>query len=270
MTSVPGTRRTFERLRPRVGFKFCRDCGAEKPLTDFYNATGNKDGKQTSCRECQDVTNYQARGASGSSQLPPQARDRLLSRCSRHGDCLLWTGPVSVRGHGKLEILGAAWMVHRMAYALEVGSIPPRMIVYQVCGNKLCVEPSHLKAKRSRSLVGDGTKFCSRCGEVLPLSEFYGQRGANGRLQAYCKDCHRFDAYGITQREYDDLLKIQAGLCAICDMPSNGRSLSIDHCHSSGAVRRLLCSSCNVALGMLRDDIRLFHRAIEYLSKASV
>ena len=78
--------------------------------------------------------------------------------------------------------------------------------------------------------------------------------------------------YKITQDDWDKLLKIQDGRCAICRKPSsaiiNGRikRLAIDHCHETNQVRGLLCSTCNAGLGMFNDDWLLLDNAIEYLS----
>jgi len=77
--------------------------------------------------------------------------------------------------------------------------------------------------------------------------------------------------YKITQDDWDKLLKIQDGRCAICRQPStaviNGRikRLAIDHCHETKKVRGLLCNSCNTGLGMFNDDWLVLDNAIEYL-----
>lgn len=58
----------------------------------------------------------------------------------------------------------------------------------------------------------------------------------------------------------------QGGKCYICrkDDPAS-RNLAIDHCHTTGKVRRLLCHHCNTALGHFNDDPVLLQRAIEYV-----
>lgn len=63
-------------------------------------------------------------------------------------------------------------------------------------------------------------------------------------------------AYGMTQADYDDRLKAQGGVCAICGGGPNGPGgrLHIDHCHNSSKVRGLLCGKCNTAVGLLDDD----------------
>lgn len=77
--------------------------------------------------------------------------------------------------------------------------------------------------------------------------------------------------YGITQDEYDALLKQQNGVCAICLSPQmtvrQGKTimLCIDHDHETDEVRGLLCSKCNVALGQMDDSPALLRQAAEYL-----
>lgn len=72
--------------------------------------------------------------------------------------------------------------------------------------------------------------------------------------------------YGITRKEYWELVAKQKGVCAICGK-SDGKKLHVDHCHKTKKIRGLLCGSCNRALGLLKDDTRLLLQAIKYLKK---
>ena len=78
--------------------------------------------------------------------------------------------------------------------------------------------------------------------------------------------------YGIDETIYDNLFKVQAGVCAICKQAEHRKhragkvvKLAIDHCHKTKKVRGLLCSRCNNGIGAFEDDINLFTMAIEYL-----
>lgn len=77
--------------------------------------------------------------------------------------------------------------------------------------------------------------------------------------------------YGITIEDYEKMLFLQGGGCAICgsSTPNSKRAkrFSIDHCHKTGAVRGLLCMQCNMAVGLLGDDPELCNKAAEYLRK---
>lgn len=74
--------------------------------------------------------------------------------------------------------------------------------------------------------------------------------------------------YRISTEDYQRLFQDQEGLCWICQRPSERRRLLIDHDHSTGAVRGLLCPSCNTGLGYFRDDPARLARAIDYLSRS--
>lgn len=71
--------------------------------------------------------------------------------------------------------------------------------------------------------------------------------------------------YGITLDEYATLLASQGGACAICRRQETGKRLAVDHDHTTGVVRGLLCQKCNTALGLLGDDIHLIDAAWTYL-----
>ncbi len=75
-------------------------------------------------------------------------------------------------------------------------------------------------------------------------------------------------SYGITPEQYDEMAAAQGGACRICGRlaaPDPRKGLYVDHDHSTGRVRGLLCSQCNTALGLLNDDVALLAGAIEYL-----
>lgn len=87
-----------------------------------------------------------------------------------------------------------------------------------------------------------------------------------------CIDCSRM--YTRIQQQYHALAAIQGSVCAICNKPETQRGkfghirkLSVDHCHSSGNVRELLCSACNSILGSANDNPRVLTAAAKYLRK---
>lgn len=68
--------------------------------------------------------------------------------------------------------------------------------------------------------------------------------------------------YGITPEHYDSLLAKQRGRCAICSAEA---TLVVDHDHSNGAIRGLLCHDCNLGLGRFKDDPAVLSHALRYL-----
>jgi len=76
--------------------------------------------------------------------------------------------------------------------------------------------------------------------------------------------------YGIGLEEYDRLFDKQRGRCAICFETCPGKKrLSVDHNHTTGAIRGLLCARCNFMLGYSGDSILVLHEAVRYLEASN-
>jgi|APSaa5957512622_1039677.scaffolds.fasta_scaffold05884_5 hypothetical protein len=76
--------------------------------------------------------------------------------------------------------------------------------------------------------------------------------------------------YGITFDEFILMYNNQNGNCMICEKPKShlGRKgIQVDHCHTTGVVRGLLCPSCNTAIGRFENDIPLFTKVVSYLNE---
>lgn len=75
-------------------------------------------------------------------------------------------------------------------------------------------------------------------------------------------------SYGIGLAEYEAMLVFQGGRCGVCratSADSVNRHLHVDHDHETGAIRGLLCSHCNRALGNVRDDPQRLRALADYL-----
>jgi hypothetical protein len=81
---------------------------------------------------------------------------------------------------------------------------------------------------------------------------------------------YEIETYGITQEEYNSMVLIQNGVCAICKLPPSKKRLSIDHNHETGKIRGLLCSRCNLAIGGFRDSAQLLREAANYIEKGGI
>lgn len=116
-------------------------------------------------------------------------------------------------------------------------------------------------------------KQCASCGAEKPLSEFY--VAPERKPATECNDCASIrnrkkklkQRYNISLEDYNELYDKQAGCCALCGTHQSelSKSLAVDHCHSTGKVRGLLCFDCNTGIGKLKDDYNLVYRAAEYL-----
>lgn len=73
--------------------------------------------------------------------------------------------------------------------------------------------------------------------------------------------------YGLTLADWDEMLELQGGGCAICSSRTSGsrKSWMTDHDHKTGKVRGLLCVRCNNLLGMVDDSVATLFAAIQYL-----
>lgn len=124
-------------------------------------------------------------------------------------------------------------------------------------------------------------KTCAGCGVTKAPGEFNKHKKSRDGLQYSCRQCTREShakyrsenpdlmknaqlraKYGITLAEYHQLLSDQGGVCWICKDPPESRRnrghqhLSVDHNHSTGVVRGLLCHVCNQMLGLIERDGR--------------
>ncbi len=135
-------------------------------------------------------------------------------------------------------------------------------------------------------------KSCCVCKEIKPITAFTIRKsGRVGEVIPQCKQCRvekrkvlrkenpehflaierksKFKRnYGITLEQYEEMLAKQNGKCAICEAssPSNRtKYFSVDHCHTTGKVRGLLCTKCNRGLGFFNDDDKRLSTAIKYL-----
>lgn len=75
-----------------------------------------------------------------------------------------------------------------------------------------------------------------------------------GRVQ-YKARLMRLKLYGLTPAVYDQMLIEQHNRCGMCGTHQSElhHTLAVDHCHLSGKVRGLLCTTCNVRLGVLEN-----------------
>ena len=74
--------------------------------------------------------------------------------------------------------------------------------------------------------------------------------------------------YNITIEEYDEMFNKQEGKCLICGHHQNEfkRRFDVDHNHTTGKIRGLLCGGCNLVIGNAKEDVNVLKNAIEYLN----
>lgn len=74
--------------------------------------------------------------------------------------------------------------------------------------------------------------------------------------------------FGMSLTEYNDLRQAQSYTCKICGTKETDldENLAVDHCHTTGKIRGLLCHCCNRGLGLLKDNTTVLQKAIDYLN----
>jgi hypothetical protein len=137
------------------------------------------------------------------------------------------------------------------------------------------------------------SQICRSCKKHLPFEKFSKQASCKSGYRKTCKDCHNQYVREVwykknsskqiaSSKKWKDNNKnrvlaqrykcdleiieklLELGKCQICESKEN---LHIDHCHSSGKVRGILCRSCNIGIGNFEENIERINSAISYLKK---
>lgn len=136
-------------------------------------------------------------------------------------------------------------------------------------------------------------RTCRTCGITKPLEQFVAHARSACGYTRQCRSCAnaadraRHSAlsaeqrqqrarrlkddrlrrdHGIDLEEYERRVAEQGGVCGICTKPPRRHFLVVDHCHTTGAIRGLLCNPCNLGLGLLLDDPQRIRRVAAYLA----
>jgi len=135
-------------------------------------------------------------------------------------------------------------------------------------------------------MLSPTVKICFTCKLEKPVTDFH--RSKTRIYQRECKECNRIRKYkwhqtesgklssantklkrrfGITLDQFNEMYKKQEGKCLICNATESmlGHRLAVDHCHTTGKIRGLLCKSCNMGIGNLKENVDNLQNAIKYL-----
>jgi len=223
-------------------YRHCEVCDNVKPVSAF------KKDHRTICRECYNMrVNQEYREKHG---LPPKDFDeKKYKRCTQCQE-VKPLAQFHLQPGGKLGL--KSWCT--------------------TCANKTMQErfARYTKERAAGMHPLPAERTCNVCGATKKISAF-GHRMAepDGRSKT-CKRCCRWKEklkkYGLSASEFYQLLDKQIGACAICKKPfDEDRIPHVDHDHRTGAVRSLLCLTCNMGLGALQDSPDLLRAAATYL-----
>jgi hypothetical protein len=154
---------------------------------------------------------------------------------------------------------------------------------YQACCKK-CNDKlyrKYIKKDKLNPMFNDkGLKECTKCKKYLSKEKYNKRKKRKSGYELVCRECKSDvnrnyllkNTFNVTLEEYNRMLKLQNNVCGICEKSETTKnknnviySLSIDHCHTTGQIRGLLCRKCNSGLGMFKDSEILLLKAIKYL-----
>ena len=147
-------------------------------------------------------------------------------------------------------------------------------------------ERKHI-SREPLSLFPATSRQCSRCKQRLPLDQFSMDPRLRDGLNSKCRECisatnkaysatrkpqisaaHRRRKYGLSEDAYQAMIASQDDLCAICENPMRKKTnRHVDHCHTSGRVRALLCNRCNTILGRMEESPELLRAMASYIER---
>jgi hypothetical protein len=112
-----------------------------------------------------------------------------------------------------------------------------------------------IEARRKARYAADPEKYKARMALY--------KKANSGRAKDYYLKHH----YGISLEQYRAILEAQGGACKICSATFDTAKLKphIDHNHDTGKVRGLLCNCCNIAVGMIKENIPAAMALVAYL-----
>jgi len=130
-------------------------------------------------------------------------------------------------------------------------------------------DPMDLRWKNFEQRVFGRDRVCPECG-------VHHQKPGRGFLCGECQVVYDKDhtwaaaikaKYGVTAEDYDEIIALQGGGCAICGVSASRKRLAVDHCHTTGKVRGVVCAKCNTGLGLFGDSPKRMLEAAKYLLK---
>jgi len=249
---------TFEvtKLQNSPQFKQCYACGETLPATRkyFYVQSQSNDGWEPRCKRCRKT------------MRTPHHLENIPEGMKRCSKCR--------------EILPATDAYFVVDKSQSSGLRPD-------C--KKCKGSKNHGVKPFKRGIREDEKQCTKCRLWKPFSLFGMCKTTPDKLTAECRKCNRErtaknrtseksrakwlrSTYDMTVEQYDQMFAEQGGVCKVCKKPETHidpktkrvRPLAVDHDHSTGAIRALLCNLCNTTLGKMDEDPERIRALADY------
>lgn len=152
------------------------------------------------------------------------------------------------------------------------------MKVCKSCGIEKPLSEYHI-AQKAGYVGKDGYKrttdvykaHCKECYRKKQREEYHQmplEEQRERRRRNYNSDYNKFyllrTKYGLTKTQFDIMIAEQKSSCKICSTPLDNPQ--VDHCHTTGKVRGLLCRNCNTSLGLLKENTDTLRSMITYIN----
>lgn len=112
------------------------------------------------------------------------------------------------------------------------------------------------------------SKHLPACEDREALAHLFNEPLTTKQMKSFRRN---LEIYGLTTADFVRLFTGQRGVCAICGKPNERRRrLVVDHCHTSGRVRGLLCDPCNGILGLAGENPAILRAAADYVANSVV
>jgi hypothetical protein len=213
--------------------KRCASCAATKLARDFYSDAASDDRLSAYCAHCHKRKVARRRKRLAARQAAARVEEQECRRCRI-------VKPAA-------EFHPSVWELSGLAY---------------VC--KEC-----LRTGSGNSATSD-EKRCRVCCEVKSTAEFHKNNASSDGLAARCRACESIAraayVYGIDFEVAKALRSHPA--CDVCGRALTEKTRCIDHCHATLEVRGVLCTGCNIMLGMAQDEPACLDAGAAYLRRA--
>ena len=254
--------------------KKCKRCdkNLEATRSNFYYQKGPRDGLSSTCIPCTLIKAKEYRNRPGQKEIQARQNKKYKQRQPKKGR----KPPRDLTG----RIFGTLTVQRRAEHRKKKES--PRWVCVCSCGETTIKWASSLldgkstrcaacgiaakRKPRIKIIEKDGIEYkkCTKCLKVLLLTDFECRddpRTLTGKRPiAECKTCRSMRSrrdllkkkYGISLEDFDMMLEKQDFSCALCKTKKpkgHSNQWHVDHCHTTGRIRGLLCSQCNTVLG---------------------